>query len=88
MRIVDLSAKAAGADPVAVLIAWIEEESSIPFDTYRVPPVRAMLARLGKNDHALLILMHHVSAPSPALRPYVAVLSAEAGLYVPQMSVY
>lgn len=58
---VDLSAEADEADTASVLAAWLAREAAVPFEPYSAPPVRAMLAQLGDDDHALLVLMHHVS---------------------------
>ena len=72
MRMVDLTSKAHNGDAAFALGAWVERESTVPFEPYRTPPVRAYLARLAEDDHAVLILMHHVrplldAAPLPAL---------------------
>ena len=72
MRMVDLTSKAHNGDAAFALGAWVEHESVVPFEPYRTPPVRAYLARLAEDDHAVLILMHHVrpprdAAPLPAL---------------------
>ena len=57
---VDLAAEAGKADTMSVLASWLAREAAVPFEPYSAPPVRAMLAQLGDNDHALLVLMHHV----------------------------
>jgi amino acid adenylation domain-containing protein len=36
-----------------------EQEAWTPFDIARAPLIRARLLRLGKNDHVLLMTMHH-----------------------------
>lgn len=58
---VDLSAEADKADTTSALASWLAREAAVPFEPYSAPPVRAMLAQLGDDDHALLVLMHHVS---------------------------
>ena len=58
---VDLSAETDKADTASVLASWLAREAAVPFEPYSTPPVRAMLAQLGDDDHALLVLMHHVS---------------------------
>ena len=58
---VDLSAETDKADTASVLASWLAREAAVPFEPYSAPPVRAMLAQLGDDDHALLVLMHHVS---------------------------
>ena len=60
MRMVDLTSKAHNGNTEFALGAWMERESALPFEPYRTPPVRAYLARLAEDDHAVLILMHHV----------------------------
>ena len=66
MRMVDLTSKAHNGDAACALGAWVERESIVPFEPYRTPPVRAYLARLAEDDHAVLILMHHVRPPLDA----------------------
>ena len=68
MRMVDLTTKAHNGDAAFALGAWVERESGVPFEPYRTPPVRAYLARLAEDDHAVLILMHHVW-PGPLTLP-------------------
>ena len=60
MRVLDLSQEVArkGAQPVADALA--ERELSTPFELYRYPPVRGVLARLGDQDHAIVLVSHHV----------------------------
>ena len=65
MRVLDLSEEVArkGAQPVVDELA--ERELSTPFELYRYPPARATLARLGDQDHAIVLVSHHVRPPLP-----------------------
>ena len=51
---------AAAPDPEAALAARAREDAARPFGLARGPLFRAALLRLGKDDHALLLAMHHV----------------------------
>ena len=65
MRVLDLSEEVArkGAQPVVDELA--EREVSTPFELYRYPPVRGVIARLGDQDHAIVLVSHHVRPPLP-----------------------
>ncbi|HEX8907275.1 MAG TPA: condensation domain-containing protein, partial [Longimicrobiaceae bacterium] len=54
---VDLSAE---ADPERALRALADAEAGTPFDLERGPLFRVRLARLGEEEHALVVGMHHV----------------------------
>jgi amino acid adenylation domain-containing protein/FkbH-like protein len=61
VRIEDLSAVAAdGREGAALAIAL--RESQLPFNLSTDLPMRALLLRLGDDDHVLVIVMHHVVA--------------------------
>lgn len=62
MRVVDLSEQVASKGVEAVEEALEERELGTPFDMYRVPPVRGVVARLGDQDHAVILVAHHVRA--------------------------
>ena len=64
MRVVDLSAEVAAKGAVAAVEALVEAQSGVPFEQYEAPPVRAVLARLGEDDHFAAVHMHHVRACS------------------------
>ncbi len=55
----DISAE---PDPEAALRARASAEAKTPFRLSRGPLVRASLLRVAKDDHALLVTMHHVVA--------------------------
>ncbi len=55
-----VEAAAAGEDPDDALRARLDREASRPFDLERGPLFRAALLRLGADEHALLLVMHHV----------------------------
>ncbi len=44
----------------AALAGWMAREASAPFDLERGPVFRAALARLGAQEHVLLLSMHHI----------------------------
>ncbi|MBI0329292.1 non-ribosomal peptide synthase/polyketide synthase [Burkholderia plantarii] len=46
----------------AALAERIEAEALAPFDLERGPLIRGQLVRLGPDDHALLLTMHHIAA--------------------------
>ncbi|HEX6038685.1 non-ribosomal peptide synthetase, partial [Longimicrobium sp.] len=48
------------ADPVAALAPLVAGEVNTPFDLERGPLIRGRLVRLGADDHALLLTMHHI----------------------------
>ena len=62
MRVVDLSADVSAKGALPVIEALLERESGVPFEQYLEPPVRAVLARLGHNEHFVAVHMHHVRA--------------------------
>lgn len=57
----DLAALPA-ADREAALSRLLSEELATPFDLARGPVLRVLLARLGAEDHALFLNMHHIAA--------------------------
>jgi amino acid adenylation domain-containing protein len=59
LPVVDLSALP-GARRDAALAALGREEAARPFDLGRPPLLRAALARLAAEDHALVVVMHHI----------------------------
>ncbi|WP_043228285.1 condensation domain-containing protein, partial [Burkholderia glumae] len=40
----------------------LEAQACAPFDLERGPPIRGQLVRLGPDDHALLLTLHHIAA--------------------------
>ena len=59
LPVVDLSALPAAARE-ADLARLGRAVASAPFDLERAPLLRAALARLGPDDHALVVVMHHI----------------------------
>ena len=50
-----------------VVDALAAGEMGHTFEQYRYPPVRGLIARLGDQDHALILLAHHVrTRPAPS----------------------
>ncbi|HVQ92284.1 MAG TPA: amino acid adenylation domain-containing protein [Mycobacteriales bacterium] len=48
------------SEPDGTLLRLLAEESSYPFDLHRGPLLRVKLIRLGADDQALSITMHHI----------------------------
>ena len=71
MRVLDLSEEVAQIGAQSVADALAERELSTPFELYRYPPVRATLARLGTQDHAIVLVSHHVRPPLPRAQAVV-----------------
>jgi len=61
VRVRDLSGVAADAREDAALAVALSE-SQLPFNLATDPPMRALLLRLGGDDHVMVIVMHHVVA--------------------------
>ncbi|MEU4574800.1 amino acid adenylation domain-containing protein [Nonomuraea sp. NPDC023979] len=68
----DLSAR---EDRDAAVAELSEREALVPFDLEHEWPVRATLARLADDDHALIVVLHHIACDAWSL----AVLTAELG---------
>ncbi|MFL6236364.1 MAG: amino acid adenylation domain-containing protein [Thermoanaerobaculia bacterium] len=49
-------------DPAAEAVRRAAEDARTPFDLARGPVLRARLLRLGPEDHALLVTLHHIAA--------------------------
>ncbi|MGK3987805.1 amino acid adenylation domain-containing protein [Sorangium sp. So ce136] len=47
-----------------------------PFDLAAGPPIRALLARIGERDHALVIAAHHVAADEWSIRLFLQELGS------------
>ena len=62
MRVVDLSEQVSIRGVEYVAESLLERELGVPFDMYRVPPVRGVVARLGDQDYAVILVAHHVRA--------------------------
>ncbi|MEU2153837.1 MupA/Atu3671 family FMN-dependent luciferase-like monooxygenase [Streptomyces sp. NPDC019396] len=60
------------AELPAVLQTW----AGRPFDLGRAPLLRALLVRLGAEDHALLLMAHHIIADGASMDIVLAELSA------------
>ncbi|MET7438854.1 amino acid adenylation domain-containing protein, partial [Streptomyces sp. NPDC005568] len=59
----------------AALDALVEQEASTPFDLAAGPLLRARLARLAEDEHALLLAVHHIATDGWS----VAVLGRDLG---------
>ena len=62
MKVFDLSNEVIAKGVESVEAALLQREFQTPFEMYRVPPVRGMVARLGDQDHAIILMAHHVRA--------------------------
>jgi amino acid adenylation domain-containing protein len=60
-------ASVAEADRHAALAARVTAEVNAPFDLSRGPLMRATLLRLGTEDHALLLTLHHIVADGTSI---------------------
>ncbi|WP_437758150.1 amino acid adenylation domain-containing protein [Sorangium sp. So ce1389] len=52
-----------------------------PFDLAAGPPIRALLARIGERDHALVIAAHHVAADEWSIRIFLRELGLLYGAF-------
>ena len=57
------------------------EEARRPFDLAKSLPVRARLLRLGDDEHALLVTLHHIAADGWSLRLFVREFAALYGAF-------
>jgi amino acid adenylation domain-containing protein len=64
------------------LVRMTEEEAGEEFDLEGGPLVRGRLVRLGEEEHALLITMHHIVSDGWSMGVLVEELSALYGAYV------
>jgi amino acid adenylation domain-containing protein len=60
----------------AELLRLMAEETGAPFDLERGPLIRGRLARLGPDDHALLVTMHHIVSDGWSMGVFMDELSA------------
>ncbi|WP_334189202.1 amino acid adenylation domain-containing protein [Noviherbaspirillum sp.] len=58
-QLVEFDLRASG-DAEAALSVLVDEEAAAAFDIENGPPIRGRLIRLGQEEHALLITMHHI----------------------------
>ncbi|MBV9772680.1 MAG: amino acid adenylation domain-containing protein, partial [Gemmatimonadetes bacterium] len=72
---VDLGALPEGARE-AELIRRVREAESLPFDLARGPLLRALLVRLGSEDAALVLAMHHVVSDAWSMQVLMREVSA------------
>ncbi|MFL6233377.1 MAG: amino acid adenylation domain-containing protein, partial [Thermoanaerobaculia bacterium] len=72
----------------AVALARLEEEVKRPFDLARGPLGRALLIRLGEDDHLLALTLHHVVADGGSMAVLFRELAAlYAGETLPELPV-
>jgi len=67
---------AAGPEPEEALRALCADEAERPFDLSAGPLLRGTLARLGDDDHALLLTLHHIVSDGWSTGVLVRELSA------------
>ncbi|HSU17605.1 non-ribosomal peptide synthetase [Longimicrobium sp.] len=69
------------ADPQAALRGEMDRDASTPFDLERGPLLRLHLLRLGDDEHALLVTLHHVAGDAWSLERFYAELTALYGAF-------
>lgn len=60
---------------------WVSAESVRPFDLAADPPLRASLLRLGKCDHILVLVIHHIAIDQHSVGILRAEISALYGSF-------
>ena len=84
---IDLAAIAAERR-AAIAEQWLRREARRPFDLSRGPLLRALLLRLGRDRHVLLVTMHHVVSDGWSVNVLLRELTAlYAGRPLPALSV-
>jgi len=63
-------------EQTAELTAWLASFTARPFDLASGPLLRAGLARLGPEDHALVVVAHHAAVDGASLEVLVAELAS------------
>jgi len=83
IRVKDLSGRHApgSAQFEEAALALLDEELTTPFDLTTGPLIRCLLVRLGDEDHALAVTMHHIVSDAWSIGLFVRELTAlyEAG---------
>ncbi|HEX2080123.1 MAG TPA: condensation domain-containing protein, partial [Longimicrobium sp.] len=69
------------AGPEAELLRLATEEANAPFDLERGPLVRGRLVRLGPDEHALLLTLHHIVSDAWSTGVLIRELSTLYGAY-------
>ncbi|HEU4561409.1 MAG TPA: condensation domain-containing protein, partial [Longimicrobium sp.] len=69
-------------DPEGELSRLAAREAAAPFDLERGPLIRGRLIRLGTEDHALLVTMHHIVSDGWSMDVLTRELSALYGAFV------
>ena len=64
------------AERETILAGRIAAEAAKPFDLSRDPSLRARLLRLGADDHALVLVLHHAAADGSSISVVVRELAA------------
>ncbi len=75
VRLVDLAGLAAAARQSQAQ-ALAVREAALPFDLTRGPLLRATLARLGPDEHQLLVTMHHIVSDGWSITIFVREVAA------------
>jgi len=76
LELIDLSRQ---ADPEDRARRVVDQQTQAPFDVAQGSPLRALLIRLGSEDHILQIVIHHIAADGWSK----AVLFGELGALYP-----
>ncbi|MFI7538999.1 amino acid adenylation domain-containing protein [Streptosporangium sp. NPDC049376] len=72
LRVIDVSGH---DDPESATHGLLGREASLPFDLRRGPLLRATLIRMGRDEHAFALVMHHIVTDGWSM----GVLAAELG---------
>lgn len=75
LELVDLSGLPGPAREPAVR-QHAEAEARRPFDLTREPPLRAVLLRIGAEDHVMLVTLHHIAADGWSIRVLITEFGA------------
>jgi non-ribosomal peptide synthetase component F/SAM-dependent methyltransferase/acyl carrier protein len=79
LEIVDLGGE---PDALEAATSWVKAEARRIFDIETGPVLRASLLRLGRDDHVLVMCMHHIVCDGTSMRVLGEELSALYGAFV------
>jgi hypothetical protein len=68
-------------DPAAAARDAVARAADTPFDLARGPVLRALLIRLGPDDHVLAVVVHHIAFDRESLRIFVSELGRAYGAF-------
>ena len=88
MKVLNLSNEVVAKGVKSVEAALLQREFQTPFEMYRVPPVRGMVARLGDQDHAIILMAHHVRAHIKPSLFRILVCSSSPMINIPTLLIW